>query len=294
MPLSDNLRGAMYMCVSMFAFTFNDSLMKSVTQHLPLFQAIAMRGTLAVGGLLMIARVTGAGGFWPERPGDRRRIVLRSLADVAATILFLGALMRMPLANLTAVMQATPLAVMLGAALVFGEAIGWRRAVAAGAGFVGVMLIVRPGGDGFGQWSAMALGSVACVVLRDLATRGVGRTVGAVTVALWTGGMVTAMGYAGSAVQGWIWPDMFSMVKVVAAASSLIFGYMFSVMTMRVGDVGFVAPFRYTALIWAVLLGWLAFGSLPDRWTMAGAAVVVASGLYSFWRERGPARRRPA
>ena len=170
MTLSDNLRGALYMNLSMFAFTVNDAFMKSVTHDLPLFQTIALRGTVAVLCLLAVARITG--GFTLAIPAPALRIIaLRSLADVAATILFLSALMHMPLANLSAVMQAIPLAVTLGAVLYYKDAIGWRRMTAILAGFLGVMIIIRPGTDGFDIWSVMGLASVLAVVVRDLAAR---------------------------------------------------------------------------------------------------------------------------
>ena len=129
MALSDNLRGALYMNLSMFAFTVNDSFMKAVTHDLPLYQTITLRGGIAVALLLILAAATG-GLASPQAPRDRWVILMRSLADVVATILFLSALMHMPLANLSAVMQAIPLAVTLGAALVYKDKIGWRRMAA--------------------------------------------------------------------------------------------------------------------------------------------------------------------
>ncbi len=285
MQLSDNARGAVYMMVAMAAFTLNDTTMKALTQHVPLFQAIAMRGALTFFGLIGLAAVMGQ--LRLRVPRETVAVLgLRSLGEVVSTILFLAALMQMPLANLSAIMQALPLAVTLAAALVFGETIGWRRMTAILIGFVGVLIIIRPGPDGFDLWSLMGLGAVAFVVVRDLSTRRISRDMPSVMVAVWASGVVALMGLAGTFVTGWVAVDPVNLVLVLAAAAALLVGYLFSVMVMRVGDIGFVAPFRYTALLWALLLGWLAFGTLPDALTLIGAALVVSSGLFTLWRER--------
>lgn len=285
MTLSDNLRGALYMNLSMFAFTVNDAFMKSVTHDLPLFQTIALRGTVAVLCLLTVARITG--GFTLAIPAPALRIIaLRSLADVAATILFLSALMHMPLANLSAVMQAIPLAVTLGAVLYYKDAIGWRRMTAILVGFLGVMIIIRPGTDGFDIWSVMGLASVLAVVVRDLAVRPLPRDVPSIMVALGAGVAVTLMGFVGVAFGGWQAPTGTHFLQMGGAGVMLTIGYICAVTAMRVGDVGFVAPFRYMSLMWAILLGWIAFGSLPDFWAVIGALIVVATGIYTLLRER--------
>ncbi len=285
MQLSDNARGAVFMTVSMAAFTLNDTAMKAATQTLPLFQAIALRGVLAVLGLLALGvLLRGLSLQIPRR--DIGVIALRSLAEVGGTVLFLAALVHMPLANLSAILQALPLAVTLVAAVVFRERIGWRRMVAICIGFLGVLIIIRPGPGGFDMWSVMGLGSVACVVVRDLAARSLSRAVPSITVALCAGVSVTVMGFIGASVQGWTPVSAYEAVLILCAAAMLTFGYTLSVMVMRVGDIGFVAPFRYSSLIWAIFLGWAAFGALPDGWTLVGAALVVATGIFTLWRER--------
>lgn len=285
MQLSDNARGAIYMMVAMAAFTLNDTAMKALTQELPLFQAIAMRGLLTCLGLMALAM--GLGQWRPSLPRrDGRVIGLRCVAEIVSTVLFLAALMHMPLANLSAIMQALPLAVTLAAALVFKDPVGWRRMTAILIGFVGVLIIIRPGPDGFDVWSLMGLGSVAFVVVRDLSTRGISREVPSVMVAVWSSGAVTAAAAVASLSTGWVALSAEQGVLVGAAAMALLVGYLFSVMVMRVGDISFVAPFRYTALIWAIFLGWLAFDTLPDPLTLMGAGLVVATGIFTLWRER--------
>ena len=285
MQISDNLRGALYMNLSMFAFTVNDSFMKSVTHDLPLFQTIALRGCLAVAWLLILAAATG-GLHFPSETRDRWVIFARSLADVAATILFLSALMHMPLANLSAVMQAIPLAVTLCAALIFKDRIGWRRMTAIVIGFIGVMIIIRPGTEGFDVWSVVGLGSVLTVVIRDLSVRGLTHAVPSIIVALGAAVAVTAMGAIGAIFQGWQAPTLLQLGMILGAGTMLPIGYICSVTAMRVGDVGFVAPFRYTSLLWAIVLGWAMFGQLLDAYALFGAGIVVATGIYTLLRER--------
>ncbi|MGB8814092.1 MAG: DMT family transporter [Paracoccaceae bacterium] len=287
--MTDNARGALYMNIAMLAFTLNDSCMKAVTQTMPLFQAITLRGLLTTAALLMIGMMMGGLRLVPAGR-DTVAIGVRTLAEVGGTVLFLVALTHMPLANLSAIMQFLPLAVTLAAALVLHQQVGWRRMSAIFIGFIGVMIIIRPGTAGFDRWSIMGLGSVICVVVRDLATRQLSKAVPSVTVAIWAGAAVTLMGLVGMAFSGWQIVTLTEAVLIVGASVALIIGYMTVVMVMRVGDISFIAPFRYMALLWAILLGWAMFDTLPDGWTLIGAAIVVATGIFTFWRERQVAR----
>ncbi|MBE0579662.1 DMT family transporter [Devosia sp.] len=291
MTLSDNSRGILLMCGSMLAFTVNDSFMKAATQTMPLFQAIALRGVVATVALLVIARLTSGSPSIMPQGADRWRVALRSLAEIGATATFLTALTHMPLANLSAIMQALPLALTLAAALWLKEPIGWRRLTAILIGFLGVMLIVKPGTGGFTVWSVLGLIAVGCVVVRDLSTRTLSRQVPSAAVAVWASVAVMVMGAIVTAIEGWRPVSGPEAGHLAAASLALVVGYMLSVMVMRVGDIGLIAPFRYTALLWAILFGWLLFGTLPDGWTVVGAAIVVATGIYTLLRERKLRRR---
>lgn len=294
MQLSDNLRGAVAMTVAMAAFTVNDALMKAVTQTMPLFQAIALRGLITLPLLLLYGGVVG-GLRWRLPAPDRKLLSIRAGADLLATITYLSALMVLPLANLVAILQSLPLAVTLAAALFLHEPLGWRRLTAILIGFCGVLLIVRPGAEGFSVWSLLGLASVACVVARDLSTRRLGAGVPSATVALWTSAAVTVMGLAGTAATGWLPVTCAQGGLILGAAVALIVGYLFIVAAMRGGDIAFVSPFRYTAMIWAIGLGWLMFANLPDGATLLGSAIVAATGIFTLWREaRGQRARKEA
>lgn len=270
---------------SMAAFTVNDTLVKAVGADLPLFQLVTLRGILATVLIYALARHLGALHLRFRR-SDKVLILIRSVAEIGVTFFFLTALMHMPLANVTAVLQALPLTVTLGAALVFGEQVGWRRMTAVGIGFLGMLLIVRPGPDGFSIHAIYALMSVACITARDLLTRRMSAEVPSMVVTLATSLAVTLTAALASATTGWVPVSAESGVMIMAAAGFILMGYLFSVMVMRVGEVGFVAPFRYSGLIWALLLGWAVFGDWPDPVTLLGAGLVVAAGLFTLFRER--------
>ena len=273
------------MMASMAAFTINDTFVKLVGQTIPLFQLLTLRAILSTILLALLAYALGQLRFSMPRQ-DRGLIALRCLAEIAAAYFFLSALLAMPLANVTAILQVLPLTVTLGAALFFGEQVGWRRMLAIAAGFAGMLLIVRPGPDGFTQHAMFALAAVAAVTLRDLVTRRMSAKVSSMTVTVLTSASILV--FAGLASLGIEWQPV-SMREGGLIAASAVFimgGYAFSVMVMRVGEVSFIAPFRYTGLLWALILGWLVFGDWPDAVTMLGAGIVVASGIFTLYRER--------
>jgi drug/metabolite transporter (DMT)-like permease len=291
LPLSENLRGILLMCASMAAFTINDTFMKSVTVTLPLYQTITLRGLIAVVGLGLLVILSRAYRFRLNRR-DGWLILLRSLADVAATITFLTALLHMPLANLSAILQALPLFITLAAALIYGDKIGWRRMTAILVGLIGVLIIIRPGTEGFDRWALLGIASVACVVVRDLSVRPIQGELPSALVALGAAVAVTTMGVIGAGLQGVEPMTLTEAGKVLGAGLFLIVGYLTSVMAMRNGDIGLVAPFRYTSLLWAIALGFLVFGNLPDGWTLFGATIVVGAGIFTLLRERALRRKR--
>lgn len=292
-PLAENLRGAGLMMAAMAAFVLNDTLMKLVSANLNLFQAVFLRGIGTTLLILAIARWQGVLRFRPARR-DQRIMVWRTLGDMGQMICFLTALFHMPIANVSAILQSLPLAMTLAAALFLKEPVGWRRYTAIFAGFVGVLLIVRPGSEGFNIYSLVALTTVIFVVLRDLSTRQLDRAVPNIFVTLVTSLAVTTMSGVASVVQGWNSVTQGDLVLLAGAAFFVSFGYMFITMAMRVGDIGFISPFRYTMLVWALLVGLFVFGDVPRPLTLLGAAIIVASGIYTFYRERKVARTMPA
>jgi drug/metabolite transporter (DMT)-like permease len=290
-PLSDNARGAVFMMIGMAGFVCNDTLMKLVSQELTLFQAIFLRGLMACAMLALFALSRGA--LMPTLgPTDRRLLLLRMAAEIGGTTCFLTALFNMPIANATAILQSMPLAVTLGAALFLGEPVGWRRYAAIAVGFLGVLVIIQPGSEGFTIYALWAVGAIVFMVVRDLSTRRLTRDVPSIFVALTTGsGIMLFGGIAAAATGTWAPVTGHAMALLAAAAVFLLIGYVFNVLSMRHGEIGFVSPFRYTILIWAILLGAVVFGDRPSAAMLAGSAIVVGTGIYTLYRERQRARR---
>lgn len=290
--LTDNMRGALLMMASMAAFTLNDTFMKTLAGDMPLFQLIFLRSiltTLSIGAMALYM-----GALHLRIPSsDRWLIVIRALAEVGSAYFFLTALYNMPLANVSAIMQSLPLVVTLAAALFFSEPLGWRRLTAILVGLCGVLLIVRPGTEGFNLFSVYALIAVAFVTVRDLVTRRVSGATHSMMVTFITSvALLIAFGLASLTVE-WVPLTGHRSAMTVGAAVMVVFGYVFSVMVMRVGEISYVAPFRYTGLIWALVLGWLVFGDWPAPLTLLGATIVVGSGVFMLYRE-GQLKRRIA
>ena len=279
------MRGAGLMMGSMVSFTLNDACMKALADELPLSQAIFLRGIATTVLMFILVRVMDA----PTRGISRRDIWLiraRNVTEVATAYFFITALFNMPIANAAAIMQALPLTVTLAGAVFLGQAVGWRRLTAILVGLTGVLLIVRPGLAGFNYYSLYVLAAVAMVTIRDVLSRKISSDVPTVTVALMNAiSVMIAFGVAS------IWSDWQPLsvkagLQLGAASIFIIGGYIFSVAAMRVGEIAVVAPFRYTSLLAALVLGLFVFGEFPDILTLIGAGIVVATGVYTFNRER--------
>lgn len=290
MVLSENTRGALLMIGAMTAYALNDACVKGLVGELPFFQAMFLRG---LGTTILLAALVAAMGqlVWPAPGPDRRWVIWRGLAELAASFLFLAALYNMPLTNAVAIMQVLPLSIPLAAWLFLGEPLGWRRMAAIGIGFLGVMLILRPGGEGFNIYGLAALGAVLAVTVRDLAARKLSAETSSMMVALVASVIVTAGFALGAALTPWEPVAPRAAVLIGGAVALILVGYVLSVAVMRVGDVAVIAPFRYTSLVIAMLVGVVVFDERPDGLTLLGALIVVASGLFALWRARQLARR---
>lgn len=288
--MSPNTLGAVLMMASMASFTLNDTLIKLTDGAVPLMQLLVIRGVISSILILVLARWLGTIHF-RIAGRDWGLIAIRSGAEVGAAYFFITALLNLPLANVTAILQVLPLTVAVGAALFFKEPLGWRRMAAILLGFMGMLLIVRPGPEGFSLWSAYALIAVVCVTVRDLATRRLSPGVPSMTVTLIAALTVMACAGTASTTTVWVPIDLRLAVLIGGASIFIIGGYFFSVQVMRVGEISFIAPFRYTGLVWALVLGWLVFGDWPSSLTLIGAGIVVATGMFTLYRERRVSER---
>lgn len=283
--MSPNTTGAVLMMASMAAFVMNDMFLKLTDGAVPLFQLIFVRGLLATVLIFVLAYQLGVLRFAVGRR-DKGIIALRGLAEIITSYFFLNALFNMPLGNLNAIMQVVPLTVTLGSALFYREAVGWRRMLAIVIGLCGVMLIIRPGAEGFNVWSLYALAAVICVTLRDLITRQLSSEVPGMSVTLGTTVAVMLAAGLASLTQDWEPISGQAAFYISGSAVFILAGYFFSIQVMRTGDVSFIAPFRYTGLIGAMIIGFLVFDEVPKPLTLLGAAIVMGMGLFTFYRER--------
>ena len=287
---AENLKGALLMMAAMAGFVINDGFMRGLLVDIPLFQGLFLRGVILTALLIVIGHLQGS--FKHKiGPRDRRIVGLRSIAEVFATFGFMTALMLIPFANLSAILQALPLAVTLAAAVFLGAPIGWRRMLAILVGFCGVLIIIRPGADGFNIGSLIALGIVGLVTIRDLASRQLSPGVPSTSVAVITSMVITGTSAIGSLFQEWapLSPGHYGLL--LGSSTALVVGYVASIATMRHGDIATVTPFRYTALIWALAIGFVFFDEKPDALTLVGAAIIVGMGIFTFYRERKLAAR---
>jgi drug/metabolite transporter (DMT)-like permease len=284
-PLSPNLRGSLFMAVAMAGFTMNDSITKLMSSQMNFGEVMLVRGLFAI--VLIGALAIHQGAIRPLRTLFVKPVALRVFGEVGGTVAFLAAITHLPLANTSAIMQSLPLAITLGAALTLHEPVGWRRWSAIVAGFIGVLIIVRPGVAGFNQFTLLALVSVLFCSLRDLATKQIPPHIPSLFITLLTTITVTT---AGAVILvplgGWMPPSAHAVGMLALAAVLVLIGYQCVIMALRSGDISAIAPFRYTALLWALLLGYLVFGDVPDSMMVLGASIIVLSGLYAFYRER--------
>ena len=293
MALNNNIKGALLMSFAMASFNFNDAMIKLVTPDLTTGQIMSIRGAMTSALILLVAWRWGA--LRPVSLLLDRWILLRTAGEIVAAITYIYALSMIPLPNAAAILQALPLAVTMGAALFLGEQVGWRRWVAILIGFLGVMVIIRPGAEGFSSASLLVVGSVFGAATRDLATKKIDPAVPSLMISLIAAIAITITGALMIGVTGTWQPVSTHNFLIMAFGSVMLFGaYQTIIMAMRTGEISFIAPFRYTSLLWAIALGIVLIGEMPDRWMLAGSAIVVAAGLYAFYRETVSQRRRMA
>ncbi len=274
------MRGAGWMTVGMFGYVVNDALIKLAAEDLPLFESIFIRGCFIALWMFIIAVTRG------ELKGAMKHLDsalgLRIAMETVGTALYLSALTRTPLAGITAVLQIVPLIVTFAAARLLREAVSWQRVASVVAGFIGVMFVIRPGSEDFNPWFLVGFLVVAAIVIRELATANISKEIPTVVISLCSAIVVGTMGFVGAFIEGWERPDSRAIGLLFAASIVLAIGYIGSVITIRVGDLSFSAPFRYTIMVFAIILQIVIFGDVPDLFTFIGAAIIVAAGLFSL------------
>ena len=284
------MKGAALMTACVSAYVINDAFMKLLFSEIALFQAVFLRSIITVPPILIMVWITKVA-IRNLSKQDKRLILVRVGAEIFITITFLTALKHMPLANVTAILQALPLAITMAAALFLAEPVGWRRWSAILVGFVGVLIVVRPGLEGFNIYSLSAFMAIIFLTVREIATRKLTSEVPTITVVLSTA--VGSALFAGIMMIGSEWDTVsaVSWLLILGAAVAILIATLLSVMAMRIGDIGFVSPFRYTSMLGAIGLGILMFGDWPDQPTLVGTVIIVSTGIYTFHREQKVSRK---
>lgn len=287
-----NFNAILLVICAMAAFTVEDAFIKHLSGTLPVGQILLYLGLGTCVFFALAARLRGARLF--DRAAWRGPFLWRMLAEGAAAMAFTTSLSLVDLSVVAAVFQVTPLTITLGAALFLGEEVGWRRWSAILIGFLGVLLIIRPGLEGFEPAALLVLVSVVCVAARDLITRRMNVQVSSLVISF--------QGFAASVLAGPILlvstgtsiqtlsPSLWLLLLCTVIFSAI--GYYGIVVAMRIGEASVVTPFRYTRLVFSILAGVVVFGERPDLMTLSGAALIIATGLYTVLRERKLARER--
>ncbi|MCB1477660.1 MAG: DMT family transporter [Rhodobiaceae bacterium] len=291
--LSENRRGIISMLIAMFGFITNDACVKLAGETLPLGMIIFVRGMMASAMLAALAVA-----MRQVKPIPRtawKPLGGRIVGEWFATLLYLTALLAMPLANATAILQAMPLVMTVLAAFLFKEKVGWRRWSAIACGFVGMLMVVQPGMEGFDSNALYAVAALGFVALRDLSNRFIDRDVPTVMVTLVTMIAATGMGAVMVLIEGFErWPDAREMAILAAAGGFLSIGYYAITDAMRTGELSVVALFRYSIIVWAFVLGYFIWGDIPGLLRLAGIVLIVSSGLFVIYRERVKMRKLQA
>lgn len=273
-------------------FSVSDACVKLSTETLPTSEIMVVRGLMACA--LVITMVLGLRQATALPQILRPLVLLRAGAEAVIITLFIAAITKLSLANITAITQTAPLMTAAAAAVLFNLPVGWRRWLAIGVGFAGVALIVRPSLEGVDTYSAMALGVAAFVTARDFMTRRIGRSVPAMVVALATTLAGVAVGTLLATFEPWRVPSLWELMMLALGAVMVSFGNYFVVQAFRDADIAIVSPFRYTIVAFALLLGFVVWHDVPDLLAMLGIGLIVAAGFYLIHQEMRTAANPPA
>ena len=273
------------MSLAMFGYISNDAIIKYFASNLPISQTIFIRGVFVT---LLITTLCWHRGSLNQSiaKDDWKYVILRSICDLIATLLFLTALFNVPLANASAILQTLPLTVTLFGAIFFSESFGIYRAIAILFGFIGVLLVIKPGVTGFDAYSLFAVAAVLFITARELVTRNISPQSSTLLISLITAASITIIGgISGSFLGNWIPIPNSTFFGLFGASIFIFIAYYFSIPAMQYGEISFVSPFRFTLMIWAVIFGIIFFNEIPDIYTISGLIIIVVSGIITYVRQ---------
>lgn len=284
--MSDNLRGSLFMVLAMLGFAIEDAFFKAATGSQGVSPGV---GTMLFGlfgtGFFLLKSLWSREPVW-HRAYVEGPLLIRSAFEILGRLFFALSLAFAPLATTSAILQAAPLGVTFGAALVLKESVGIRRWAAMSVGFAGVLLILRPTPSGFDATAIFAVLGMIGFAGRDLMTRASPPEISATQLGilgflmvLIAGAIITVFESAPLAA-----PTPQALGLLMGTGLAGVIGYSALTQAMRTGEVSVVAPFRYSRLIIALVIAYAIFGERPDLLTYAGAALIVGSGIYTLVR----------
>lgn len=275
---SHPFRGPLFMVLATCSYVINDTMMKLATEGLPPYEVLMLRGVAA--SLWGFPLLFGLGYGRQLLQMFDLRVLGRNFAELGAILCYVVALANMPIADASALGQITPLLVLLGVSMLFGERIGAVRMALIGLGFVGALMVAQPTMQGISVYALLALTNAVLCAVRDIAGRRIAASVPGLIVAMSAVLLVLAgAGVMHIATEAWVMPETPHLLLLAGAGLFLIFGHFFIFMAYRIGPTGAVAPFYYFFTFWAVISGLVVFGQLPNALALGGIVLVVASGL---------------
>lgn len=266
------------------AFSVNDVFLKIVAEELPATEILFVRSlfaTFVLGGLALALGQTRS-----LADAARPLVLVRGTMELLCAVLFVSAILYVPIGNLTAIAQTVPLIITLLGALVLGEVVGWRRWTAVAVGLVGAMLIAGPAEGGVNVYTLLALGVPVMAAVRDLIARHLGTDVGVLPMTFSLSAVVAAGTLLGALGGDWIMPSGEAFLMIGAAGLLALFGHAAVLLAVRQSHLSSIAPLYYVQTIWAGLAGLIVFGEVPGLAAIAGIALVVGAGLYTLRRQR--------
>jgi drug/metabolite transporter (DMT)-like permease len=281
----DSTRGILAMSASVVVFIFNDALMKLASETMPSLQAIGLRGIFATGWCVLAIAVRGE---WRQvHRLAHPAVALRGFLEASAAVTYLVALAWIPFAIATAVNMSTPLFLAVLAVLMLDEKVGWRRWSAIAVGFVGVILVIQPEPRDINGWTWLVVLSSLVGALRDVTARWVPPAVPSLVVSLSSAVTVGVAGCLWASLDGWQPMPARGIAYVAGSSLLLAMGYQFLIIALRTrAEYSVMGAFRYASVLWAIALGYVVWGDVPNALAFVGIAVVVGSGLYILHRER--------
>ena len=274
------------MTLSMGGFAVEDLFLKILSETVPVSQILIYVGlcaTFLLGSLSIIKGIP----IFGNNMINNKFFIIRCIADMMGAVLIVTSISILPLSTVSSILQALPLFITFGAVLIFKEIVGWRRWSAVFFGFFGVILILKPGLYSFHISSLVVLLGVACLALRDLVTKNINKDVHSITVSLYAFILTTIGGIFSIPLFGnFIALTNIQWLVVIIITIFGCFSYFMLVLATRKGDISVISPFRYSRLIFAILLAMMVLGERPDKLTLLGASIIVSAGYYTLWRER--------